>query len=155
MRGCGRIVVVLVLMVVGVVAATQVAHAAKPRGERALVAKLAERFGVNEAQVQQVFDEYYAQTKQEDRAEFESQVDAAVSQGLLSQPLANQLVNKYRELVDYKESLADKTPEERYELMKVKVQEFKTWAKQNDIPRGLWLKAIGRGQLLQNERIYE
>ena len=139
----------------GTLLGAQAVGAANQPGEQTLIDKLAKRFKVDKTQVQEVFDEYHELTLQEDRAEFEQQVDAAVAQGALNRSTANQLISKYRALVAYKESLADKTPEEQYGLMKVKVREFKTWAKQNSVPRGLWIKAVGRGQLLGTERIYE
>ena len=41
---------------------------------------------------------------------------------------------KEQELKSYMDSIKDKSPQERHKLMKAKLDELKSWAKQNNIP---------------------
>jgi phosphate-selective porin len=109
-------------------------HAATPTdGQQSLVDKIASTFNLNKNDVQKVFDEERQQHEADRQGKFETRVKQAVKDGKLTQDLADQLIAKVKELQTYRDSLKDKTPQERHDLMKVKMDDLKTWMKQNSV----------------------
>lgn len=53
--------------------------------------------------------------------------------------------DKLADIESFRESLKDKTPEERREAMREKRDELKDWARDHDIPLGKFMKMGFRG----------
>jgi hypothetical protein len=121
----------------GLVGAQVVNAASDTSGSQGLVDKIASTFNLNKSDVQKVFDEERQQREANREQKFEDRVNQAVKDGKLSQTLADQLIAKQKELATYRDSLKDKTPKERRDLMKVKRDELRSWAKQNNISLNL------------------
>ncbi len=110
------------------------AHAATPTiGQQVLVDKIASTFNLNKSDVQKIFDDEQTQREAARQQKFDTRVADAVKAGKLTQDLADQLTAKMKEMQTYRDSLKDKTPQERQDLMKVKRDELKAWMKQNSI----------------------
>lgn len=103
-------------------------------GQSTLVDKIAQKFNLNKADVQKVFDENRAEHEAEHKQKLKERLDQAVKDGKLTQDQENKIIAKLEELKANRESLKDKTPEQRREAMKAKRAELEQWAKDNNIP---------------------
>jgi hypothetical protein len=108
------------------------AGAARP----SLVQRIAERFSLNQDEVQVVFDEFKDERQAEHRAKLEERLQKAVDEGKLTTEQRDAILVKMDEMKTFMESLKDKTPEERKEALKQKHAELKQWAEDNNIPEG-------------------
>lgn len=112
-----------------------------------IAAKIAQKFNLNEGDVQKVLDEDRAAHEAEFEQKRQEQLNQAVKDGTLTQDQANQLTAKEKEMKDLATSLKDKTPEERRSAMKAKMDEFKKWIEDNKIPEAvLKVKMAGGAQ---------
>jgi hypothetical protein len=77
--------------------------------------------------------------KKEDPAKHQEMVKKrlaqAVSSGKLTQEQADKLLAKQQEMKSFMESIKDKTPAQKKELIKQHRDEFKKWAEENNIPK--------------------
>lgn len=117
----------------GLVGAHVVSAASNTTDGQSIVDKIATTFNLNKNDVQKVFDEERQQREAGREQKFETRVNQAVKDGKLSQDLADQLIAKEKELQTYRDSLKDKSPQERRDLMKTKMDDLRTWMKQNNI----------------------
>lgn len=90
-----------------------------------LVSMIASKFGLNESQVQTVFDTHRQQMQQERLDEMNSKIDTAVTAGKLTAAQAASLKTKMKEV----HSVSAKTQDER----KASHDELKTWATSQNI----------------------
>lgn len=128
----------------GIVGLTAAHAATVVPGQQSLVDKIASTFHLNKSDVQKVFDDEHAQREAARQQKFEDRVNQAVKDGKLTQDLADQLIAKVKDLQTYRDSLKDKTPQERRDLMKVKTDDLKAWMKQNNIT----IELGGRGMMM-------
>lgn len=122
----------------GLVGAHVVSAASDPTARQTLADQIASTFHLNKADVQKVIDQNREQREAERQQKFKDNVAQAVKDGKMTQSLADQLLAKVADLESYRDSLKDKTPTERRDAMKTKVQEFRTWAKDNKVPQQFW-----------------
>ena len=115
-------------------------------GASNLIDKLSQRFNLNREEVQQVFEEEKAAREAEREQELQSRLDEAVQEGALTRVQADALEAKHEEMKTFRDSLKDKTEEERREAMKEKMDEFKQWLEDNDIPESFRLFGKGHGR---------
>lgn len=114
-----------------------------------LVKAITEKFGLNQAEVQQVFEEHHTQMQQQHQADEATRLSQAVTDGKLTQDQADKITAKRAELQAQRES--DKTKfesmsdSERQAAMKAKMDELKQWATDNNIPAGYLPFGGGRG----------
>lgn len=101
---------------------------------QSLVDKIATKFNLNKDDVQKVFDQDREEHRQEMQQKLEDRLSKAVSDGKITEQQKTLILNKVQEMQSNKESLKDKTPEERRSLMKAKHDELTQWAKDNNIP---------------------
>jgi hypothetical protein len=99
-----------------------------------LADEIASKFHLNKSDVQAVVDQHRAEHQAERQKKFEDRLDQAVTDGKLTGDQKDQILAKQTELKDYMDSIKDKSPQERHQLMKAKLGELKTWAKTNNIP---------------------
>jgi hypothetical protein len=127
------IATIAVLGISGVGAySVQQAHAAAPAPS--LIDALVQRFGLNKADVQQVFDANKA-AHQADRKQHETdRLAEAVKDGKLTQAQADLITAKQAEIKIFMNSLKDKTPAEKASAMKIEMDSLKQWATDNKIP---------------------
>lgn len=108
------------------------AHAAS--APTSIIDRLVQRFNLNKNDVQAVFNEQHDAMHAEHEQMQKDRLAQAVSDGDLTQAQADLISAKHDELEKQRESLKDKTPQERRAAMKTQMDELKTWAEQNNIP---------------------
>lgn len=121
----------------GLVGATAVNAASTGNGQDNLVDRLASPFNLSKNDVQKVFDEEHKSRETARQQKFEERAKRAVDDGKISQDLADQLIAKQKEMQTYRDSIKDKSREERRNLMKAKMEELQKWLKDNNIDRSL------------------
>jgi hypothetical protein len=99
-----------------------------------LVSKIAEKFNLDEDEVQVVFDEEREARQAEHQQKLEERLSQAVEDGNITEDQKSAILEKLAELHSEHESLKDLGPEERRDAMKDKRDELKQWANDNDIP---------------------
>lgn len=109
------------------------AVSAQGQGQSDLVDKLAQKFNLNKSEVQKVFDEERAAHEAERKAKMKERLDQLVKDGKLTQDQANKIVAKFEENKTFRESLKDKSAEERKAAMEQHRTEMEQWAKDNGI----------------------
>lgn len=102
-----------------------------------LVQKIAERFGLNESEVQAVFDEERETMKKEKQTRFEEKLTQAVADGKLTEEQKQLIIAKQAELgktrkADF-ESIKNLSEEERKTKMDAERIALETWAQEHDI----------------------
>lgn len=126
------------IVAMGGVAVTQAASVAPGRHPMSnMVAAIAQKFNLKEADVQQVFDEQRSQGPK-------MHLDQAVKNGKLTQAQADLITAKQAEMKTFMETLKDKTPSDRQAAMNAQKETFIAWAKTNNIPES-FLQPFHRG----------
>lgn len=102
-----------------------------------IVQKLAQRFGLNEHEVQAVFDEAQAEHHQQMQKRIEDRLQQAVSDGTLTQEQFEAIKLKHQELHQQRTSALDdwrrKGHGERQRLMQTHREELKNWYEANGL----------------------
>lgn len=108
-----------------------------------IVQKIAERFGLNESDVEDVFDEVHAEHHAEMLANFEDRLSQAVTDGKITEDQKQAILDKHEEFQAKMDEIKDMPEDERRAAMEQIHEDMKTWADENgiDIP----LFAMGRG----------
>ncbi len=102
-----------------------------------LVQRIAQRFNLSESDVQVVFNEARADHRIEMQARFEERLNAAVTNGSITQEQKQAIITKHTELMaeheaEY-EALRDMTPEERRAHHASERAELEAWAESQNI----------------------
>ncbi|MBM3206551.1 MAG: hypothetical protein FJZ43_02940 [Candidatus Staskawiczbacteria bacterium] len=107
-------------------------------GISSLVNAIAQKFNLNQAEVQQVFDDHKSQMMLHMEEKRGARLNQAVVDGKLTQDQVNKILAKQAELkaqeASFKASLEGKTKEEIKALVKAQADSIKQWAEENDIP---------------------
>ena len=111
-----------------------------------LVAAIAQRFNLNQSEVQQVFDDHRGTMGMRQRTHRQDRLSEAVKNGQLTQAQADQITAKQAEMRSSMQTLAGKTESERREVMQQHRDEMKTWAQANNIPVEFFGQAGPRGK---------
>lgn len=130
---------------IGLGGASLAAHAAsaesgdvvKPAGMSSLVSKLAERFNLNEDDVEAVFEEHKVETEAKHEARLEVRLSEAVAEGKLTEEQKTKILAKFEELKASRPELSEteeKSPDERKQTRLEKHDELEKWAEENGIP---------------------
>ncbi len=130
----GGVLAVGASSLIGVGAVSAQTSSGTASGPTALIQKIAQKFNLNEAEVKAVFDEEHEAREAERRQNLEDRLSQAVTDGKITEEQKTTILSKVDELDTYRDSLSDKTDEERREAMKTKMAELKAWAEENDIP---------------------
>lgn len=99
-----------------------------------LIDRLVQRFNLNKSDVQEVFDEQRQAMEAQREQEMKDRLAQSVTDGKLTQAQADLITAKHNELKSFMDSLKDKTPQERHDALKTKMDEIKQWAQDNNIP---------------------
>jgi len=114
-----------------------------------LVILIAQKFNLNETDVQNVVDEYKTQMDTEresqQQTEFTARINKAVTDGKLTQAQADLIVAKMAELKTQEEAMRSMTPEERKTTMKERMDTMKQWMTDNNIPQEFCPCGMGMG----------
>lgn len=117
-------------------------YAQTPTGQsQSLVQKLAQKFGLKEADVQAVFDEDKNERHANMQARFEEQLNQAVKDGKINETQKQAIIKKMAELKAQKEASHAQektmTSEEHRAAYEAKRQDLESWAQQNGIDLNL------------------
>lgn len=109
-----------------------------------LVTAIAQKFNLNAADVQKVFEEQHQAMKAQHQAKAKENLDQAVKDGKLTQAQEDAIVAKRVEMKTTMEGLKDKTEAERKTAMDANRDSLKQWATQNNIPEEYLRPGHGR-----------
>jgi Skp family chaperone for outer membrane proteins len=102
-----------------------------------LIQMLSSKFGLQESEVQSVFDQHRDEMQKEMQAKMEERLTQLVTDGKITDAQKQLIIAKHTELKTKHqaemETLKDKTPEERRAVMEKRRTELEAWAKANTI----------------------
>src|SRR3989344_2846072 len=100
-----------------------------------IIQKLAERFGLNVEEVQDVFEEERAEHHAEMLESFEDRLNEAVTEGKITEEQKQTILDKHEELEAKMEELRsqDLTPQQMHQEMRTYHEELKTWVEEQGI----------------------
>lgn len=131
---------ILGLAAIGIVsfgAVQALAHNATTSDGKTIVQKLAEKFNLQQDEVQQVFDDHKTQVKTDMQTKISDRLSEAVTQGKITEEQKQKIVDKQKELQSQMEAnldkLKDMTPDDRRVEMQKQRDELEKWAKDNGI----------------------
>lgn len=97
-----------------------------------IVQRISQRFGLNQSDVQSVFDQHHQEVQTEHRARMEERLNQLVAEGKLNETQKQAILTKLQEMVSQKQSNGENfrtmTPEQRQAEMQKKHDEMKSWA---------------------------
>ncbi len=120
-------------------------------GQTNLIQKIAQRFGLGESDVENVFAEFKEEKQQQMQTQFENRLTDAVNSGTITEEQKQAIIDRHNQMIENKQggfqSLKDLTPEERSQERQNMREEHEAWANQN----GLSLETLqeimgGRGK---------
>lgn len=115
-----------------------------------LVSAIAQKFNLNQNDVQQVFDDQHKQMEAQHAQMYADSLTKAVADGRLTQDQADKLIAKQKELESQREAnkadFQNKTESERQAEMQKHKDELNQWAKDNNIPQEYLPVGGPRGQ---------
>ena len=114
-----------------------------------LVQKIADKFNLNEAEVQAVFDEAHQERSATMQADFEKQLSQYVTDGKITEAQKKLILDKRAEMESQRESNKDEfknlSEDERKTHMETKKTELDAWAKENGIDLQYLMPQRGKG----------
>ena len=114
-----------------------------------LIQRLVQKFGLNTADVQGVFDTVRSERQAEMQNKMTERLDALVKEGKITEAQKKLIVAKHAELQAQREkdmvAMKDLTPEARREKMEERRVSLETWAQQNSIDPQ-YVVGFGRGE---------
>lgn len=99
-----------------------------------IISTISERFNLNSADVQKVFEEQRLEHQAEMQERFTDYIEKAVSDGKLTQEQADKIITKHAEVKAQRDVLQGKTKEEIKSAMKNQRDALQQWATNNNIP---------------------
>lgn len=115
-----------------------------------IVQKIAEKFGLNQNDVQAVFDQVRQERQAERESKFEVKLSQAVTDGKITEEQKNLILNKHEELQSQREQNKEEwmslSPEERKTQMEQRRTQLQNWAEQNGIDINYLFSGFGPGR---------
>ena len=103
-----------------------------------LIQRIAERFGLNQSEVEEVFTQYRVEHQVEMQARFEEKLAELVTAGTLTQEQADAMTEKHEEMRADHEALLGASPEERKAYAQANHDEMEAWASEQGIDSSLF-----------------
>lgn len=114
-----------------------------------IVQKLVERFGLNQEEVEEVFEDVREERRAEMQAQHEERLNALVEEGKITQEQKQVIIAKHKEMRQEKEEnwqdWKNLTPEEKKAKWQEHKEEMQRWADENGIDLSLIGGLAGRG----------
>lgn len=114
-----------------------------------LIQRITQRFGLNQTEVEEVFQEFHQEKHQQRQTQFEAKLDSLIEQGKLTQEQKMAILEKHEELqqqmTDNWETFRDLSPEEKREFHEQHRAELEAWAQANNLDTSLFHQVMGRG----------
>lgn len=98
-----------------------------------IIQKIVERFGLNQEEVEQVFEEHKQEKQAERQAEKEEALSQAVTDGKITEEQKQLILQKMEENKGFKSSLKDLSQDEKRQKVQEHREEMKAWAEENGI----------------------
>lgn len=128
---------ILALAIIGMaVASSSFVSAQDSSGPNSLITAIAQKFNLNQADVQAVFDEQRTKHHEQMKASLEQKLTQAVTDGKITEAQKQAILTKLSELHENKpnfEEFKNLTSEQRKAKMEEKKTEMETWATQNGL----------------------
>lgn len=105
--------------------------------EDTLADKIAQKFNLKKEDVQSVIQEDRQQHQAEHRQRLTERLTQAVADKKITEQQKSDILAKLQEMDTFRDTLKDKSAEERRAAMDQKRDELKTWFQQNNIPTDL------------------
>lgn len=106
-------------------------------GHDSLITKIAQKFGLKEADVRGVFDSSHADHMAQMQVKMDEHLSQLVKDGKITEAQKKLILTKHAEMQknmqSQKDAMKEKTPAERKTLMDAKRAELEQWAKSNGI----------------------
>lgn len=109
------------------------AVSAQGSNSNSLVDKLSSKFNLNKSEVQKVFDEEHTARAAEHKQKLEERLTQAVKNGKITEDQKGKILAKFDEEKTFRDSLKDKSEDERKAAMKQHRLDMQQWAADNDI----------------------
>ena len=120
--------ILITLIAVGaLVLGTSVVKADEVNNYPPIVQKLVERFGLNETEVREVFDEVRGERRAEMQAKHEERLNQAVSDGIITEEQKTVIMTKHEQMKVNRGNFKDLTQEERQTQREIRREEMKIW----------------------------
>ena len=103
-------------------------------GPDGLIDKIAQKFNLKRDDVKAVFDEHKSEREAAHQQKLEELLNQAVTDKKITSDQKDKILAKLEELKTFRQSLQDKTEDERHAAMEAKRAELEQWAKDNNIP---------------------
>lgn len=132
------------LLAVGSFSATTVQAMDNERG-LPLIQRIAERFNLEESDVEEVFSQYRVEHQVAMQERFEERLSSLVEEGKLTQEQADALIQKHEEMRADHEALLQASPEEREEYRAAHRAEMQAWADEQGIDLTIIGSMEGKG----------
>lgn len=132
------------LLAVGSLSAAT-AHAMENERGLPLIQRIADRFGLNESEVAEVFSQYRTEHHLAMQSRFEEHLSLLVKEGKLTQVQADAIIEKHEEMRADHEALISASPEERKAYKRSHRATMAAWAAEHGIELS-HLKFMSRGE---------
>lgn len=94
---------------------------------------LADHFNLDIEEVEAFFEEYRAEKKGDFEERAADRLNELVTEGTITQEQADALTSLYEDGEEFRQSLADLSPEERREAVEERMEEVKAWAEEQGL----------------------
>lgn len=118
---------------------------AETNPESSLIDKLVAKFGLNKSEVQSVFNQEHTEREARHQKDLESRLSQAVTDGKITEDQKSKILAKQQEMQTFRDSLKEKTEDERHTAMENKRTELEKWATDNSIPEKYIHFTMGHG----------
>lgn len=112
-----------------------------------IVRKIAQKFNLNQADVQKVFDDAKYERKSQLQSNLENKLNQAVKTGKITDTQKKTILKKFADLKNNKPNFSgfkNKTLKERRQAMDTKKAEFEKWLKDNSLTARTLQEVLGR-----------
>lgn len=150
-----KLILPVIAVIVGGVAvfgtSSALAQSPTPAGKpMSLVQRIAQRFNLNQADVQAVFDQHHQEMMAYRKDRIEDQLNQAVKDGKITENQKQKILAKLSDIQTSKQNWKNMTPDERRTAMQDLRADLQNWAKQNGIdPSWLLFMHPGHARMMR------
>lgn len=138
---------ILAAAIIGsVLASSNFVSAQESTSANSLVAAIASKFNLNQADVQAVFDEQREKHHEEMEAKLEARLTQAVTEGKITEAQKQAILAKHEEMRNNRpdrSGLQNMSSEERQSQMEARRSEMKAWLSQNGLSQEVFQELMG------------
>lgn len=132
---------------------SQVSAASNNTPMSGLAAVIASKFGIDQVKVEETITQFHndqmSKMQQDHKKMQEERLTKLVSDGKITEAQKQLILTKLKELQANRESMKDKTPEERKSQMEAEKKSLEDWAKQNNIDIRYLRGGFGKGHMMK------